>query len=216
MTNNESGCSVISKKGIVLLFGAFNPFTNAHLLIGKLAKDRFPYYEICYVPSRINYMLEWKGMSKDSVMSEKLRYDLIKGSIENLKDFTVTDIELNGGVNGKTYNTVNYFRETLGYTDVVLCFGTDKVSELETWYKGKDLIKENHFLIITRSGDSLNDKMTEYTTEWKDNFSELKNDLLTNLSASKIRDALSSHDWSYVKENVPEYVYKTLDKEQYY
>lgn len=200
----------MTNKGVVLLFGAFNPFTNAHLLIGKLAKEQFPDYKICYIPSRINYMLEWKGMDASQVMSEDFRYDLIKGSIKDLEDFMVSDIELKGIVNGKTYNTVKYFKETLNYEDVVLCMGTDKVSELETWFMGENLIKENKFMIVTRGGERLMDNMTSFTNLYKDCFLEVKNTKLEKLSASLVRSAIQNGDWSVVKDSVPEYVYKKL------
>lgn len=200
----------MTNKGVVLLFGAFNPFTNAHLLIGKLAKEKYPEFEICYVPSRLSYMLEWKGMDKSQVMSEEFRYNLIKGSIEGIKDFSVTDIELKGIVNGKTYNTIHYFKEVLGYDEVVLCMGTDKVSELETWYKGEDLVRENKFMIVTRSGEKLASKMTDFTNLYKENFSEVENHSLESLSASYVRDLIKREEWEKVREVVPEYVYNKL------
>lgn len=200
----------MTDRGIVLLFGAFNPFTNAHLLIGKLAKEQYPQYEICYVPSKISYMLTWKGMDSSEVLSENVRYDLIAGSIKDMKDFLVSDIEIKGIVDGKTYNTVNYFKTVLGYENIVLCMGTDKVSELESWYRGPELISENRFLIITRNEESLEEKMTDYTKKYKSNFYELKNINMQYVSASLVRDAIKKKNYKLVQELVPEYVYKYI------
>jgi len=200
----------MTNKGAVLIFGAFNPFTNAHLNIGMLAHEEYPDYEICYIPARLSYMLGWKKMDEDSVIAEDLRYELIKGSIEGIPGFSVSDIEIKGIVNGKSYNTIKYFRDVLGYSKIVLCMGTDKVSELETWFMGKELIKENEFLIITRSGDSLEDKMTEYTGQYRNHFREVKNETLSMLSASTVRQKLSEGDWAYVKESVPPFVFNSL------
>ncbi len=198
----------MTDKGVVLLFGAFNPFTNAHLLIGKLAKEQYPQYEICYVPSKITYMLGWKGMDVAEVLAEEVRYDLIAGSIKGISDFFVSDIEIKGLVDGKTYNTVSYFRNELGYKNIVLCMGTDKVSELERWYRGHELISENRFLIVTRNGETLEKVMTDYTKMYKRNFYELKNINMQNVSASIVREALRKKDYKLVQQLVPEYVYK--------
>lgn len=200
----------MTDKGVVLLFGAFNPFTNAHLLIGKLAKEQYPQYEICYVPSKITYMLGWKGMDAHEVLPEEVRYDLIAGSIKDMKDFSVSDIEIKGLVDGKTYNTVSYFRNELGYKNIVLCMGTDKVPELESWYRGHELISENNFLIITRNGETLEEKLTIFTKKYKSNFYERKNINMQYVSASKVREAIEKKDFKVVKQLVPEYVYEYL------
>lgn len=200
----------MTDKSVVLLFGAFNPFTNAHLLIGTLAKEHYPQYEICYVPSKLSYMLNWKGMASTEVLSEEVRFDLIAGSIKDMKDFYVSDIEIKGIVDGKTYNTVNYFKNVLGYKNVVLCMGTDKVPELETWYRGQELISENHFLIITRNGENLKEKLTDYTKKYETNFYEIKNINMQYLSASKVREAMHENDIRAIKEAVPDYVYKHI------
>lgn len=202
----------MTNKGVVLLFGAFNPFTNAHLHIGKLAREQYPDYDIYYVPARINYMLEWKGMNQTDIINEEIRLDMIRGAIGVLAGFYVTDIEIKGVVNGKTYNTIRYFKEELGYDDVVLCMGTDKVDELETWYNGQDLVRDNKFLIITRNGESLDERMTAYTRAYSSNFTEIKNTECSYVSASMIRDAISRGDWKKVEENVPFYVYEKLKK----
>ena len=202
----------MEKKGIVLLFGAFNPFTNAHLMIGRLAAEAFPEHRICYVPARLAYFKNWKGSEENDVLAEDLRYDLISGSIEGLDRFTVTDIELKGIVNGRTYNTVAYFREVLGYTDIVLCMGTDKMAELETWFMGRELIAENRFLIITRDGNSVDDCLTEYDRQHRESFLELKNTELADLSATRIREAAERGDLEFVKANVPPYVFSRLYK----
>ena len=199
----------MSAKRAVLLFGAFNPFTNAHLHIGRLAQSVFPEHEVIYVPARLSYFQSWKGMSEADVLSEELRFDLVRGSVEP-EGFSVSDIEIKGIVNGRTWNSLQYFRQELGYSELVLCMGTDKVSELETWFHGPELVAENRFLIITRSGQRLADCMTPFTSQWQQNFVELPNDELAGLSATAIREALSRGDLETVRASVPPYVYNRL------
>jgi len=197
----------MAKKGVVLLFGTFNPFTNAHLNIGHIAKENYPDYDIFYVPAKAKFMSEYKGLNCGDILSEDNRLDMIRGSIEGTEDFYVTDVEFGGIVDGKTMNTIAYFKEELGYEDVVLCFGTDKISELEFWYRGRELVSDNKFLIITRDGNSLDSVMTEYTRMYRGNFREVKNDTFSSLSGSLVRKAIENGDRDFVKKSVPEYVY---------
>jgi len=193
----------MTAEGVVLLFGAYNPFTVAHLHIGKLAAAAYPGYEICYVPARLNYFTGWKQQDTADVLPEELRLTMAEAAAE-AAGFSVTDVEIKGLVNGKTYNTVHYFREVLGYRSIVLCMGTDKVPELETWYRGKELIAENRFLIITRAGERLDSCMTDYTRRYAENFREVRNEAFADLSATKVREALKNGDLAFVRENVPE------------
>lgn len=200
-------------KGVVLLFGTFNPFTNAHLQIGRLAKEKYPDFDIYYVPAKAQFMSSYKKLSKEDILPEEERLDLIKGSVKNIPDFHVTDIEYSGTVSGKTIDTVDYFKNKLGYTDAVLCFGTDKVPELEDWYRGKELVKDNRFLIITRDGITLSEVMTPYTNTYRDNFTEVSNRIFDDISGTGVRTALAEGNLEYVKKAVPEYVYDMVTKE---
>lgn len=196
--------------GVVLLFGTFNPFTNAHLNIAYLAKKAFPEYKVCFVPAKAGFMTGYKGLDDTNVISEDMRLDLIKGSIESIPDFMVTDVEFGSKVDGKTVNTIEYFKSVLGFNDVVLCFGTDKVAELETWYKGYELVKDNKFLIVTRDDTRLESVMTEYTSKYRDNFTEIINSDLATLSGTEVRQAIKEGNWDFIKSAVPEYVYREI------
>lgn len=200
----------MANHGVVLLFGTFNPFTNAHLNIGIIAKEKYPDYDICYVPCKAQFMTSYKKLGDGDIFSEEKRFGCIQGSISSLKDFIVSDIEMRGLVDGKTINTVDYFKNILGYSDVVLCFGTDKVHELEDWYRGCELVRNNRFLIITRDGDKLSHVMTEYTNQYRENFIEINNDLYSDVSGTKVRQAIAEGDFSFVRAAVPEYVYNNL------
>lgn len=200
----------MTRRGVVLLFGTFNPFTNAHLKIGRLAKEKYPDYDIYYVPAKDSFMSSYKQLDAGNIMSENDRYELIEGSIKDIPGFFVTDIEYTGIVNGKTINTVKYFKEQLGYSDAVLCFGTDKVPELEYWYKGRELVSENKFLIVTREGKTLSDVMTEYTNQHRQNFTEISNSDFSNISGTGVRNALATGDYDYLKQAVPDYVYSKI------
>lgn len=200
----------MTQKGVVLLFGTFNPFTNAHLKIGRLAKEKYPNYDICYVPARTHFMSSYKLLDDKEILSEDERLEMIEGSVRDIPGFMVTDIEYTGIVNGKTINTVEYFKDKLGYRDIVLCFGTDKVSELEDWYHGRDLVRDNKFLIVTREGTSLSEVMTPYTNEYKDNFMEINNSEFSDISGTRVRQAAAAGDFEYLKSAVPEFVYDRI------
>ena len=189
-------------KKAVLLFGGFNPFTNAHLHIGRLAKENFPDHEIIYIPAKMAYFQRWKHAEGKDILPEELRLNMIRVSVETEPDFRVCDAELNGLSTGRTWNTLEYLRQQEDYGELVLCMGTDKVPELETWEKGHQLIEENRFFIITR-GERLADRMTPFTLEHRDHFVEIENTLYADYSATRVRRAMWEGDRDYINRTVP-------------
>ena len=191
----------------ILILGTFNPVTIAHINIGLKAGEMIPDSDVIYVPAKDEFLRNWKGFSEDSIVRE--RVTLLEKAAERY-GFKVCHAELDGIVDGKTVNTIEYMRNTVGYKDICLCMGTDKVGELGMWYKGKELLSRNRFIIFERGATS-DDVMDDLTREYAHNFTFVKEDeKYRDISATEVRNALSEGDLSKVRALVPDEIYEFL------
>ena len=191
----------------ILIFGTFNPVTTAHVNIGLKAGEMIPDSDVIYVPAKDEFLRSWKGFREDSIVRERVA---LLEKIAKRYGFKVSHAELDGIVDGKTVNTIEYMKNTVGYSDIILCMGTDKVGELGIWYKGEELVSRNKFIIFER-GATADDVMDDLTRRYKDNFTFVKEDpKYIDISATEVRNALSEGDLAKVRALVPDEVYEFL------
>ena len=191
----------------ILIFGTFNPVTTAHVNIGLKAGEMIPDSDVVYVPAKDEFLRSWKGFRDDSIMQERVA---LLEKVSERYGFKVCHAELLGIVDGKTVNTIEYMRNTVGYSDIILCMGTDKVGELDTWYKGEELVSQNRFIIFER-GATADDVMDDLTRKYAGNFTFVKEDeKYVDISATEVRNALAEGDMSTVRALVPDEVYEFL------
>lgn len=191
------------KKEAVLIFGVFNPVTKAHVSMGFLAKLEYPCADIVYIPTRQEYITNDKGLPVTGVIPESDRVSLL---IEATREFALVDLcEVHGVVNGKTYDTVQHLSNI--YDDIVICLGADKLCELDTWYQGEDLVKQNRFLIITRNGNK--GKLPQDLKKYQQNFKWVSG-AYQEVSSTAVRECVKSgkinETHNYVQEHVYDYI----------
>ena len=204
-------------KRAALIVGTFNPITNAHLNLGHLAKKHLPDADIIYVPAKDSFLAGWKGMDSELILNQEERYRLVKEAVEPMR-FRVSDCEISGESDGRTINTVNCLKEKFGYEEIYLCMGTDKVGELEKWYKAEELVSENKFMIVERGEDSLEDVMTDFTKKYGSKFITVHScEGYKDISSTIIRDYCRKNDMDGIRDMVPDNVYNYLknNKEVY-
>lgn len=193
---------------IVLIFGTFNPITNAHIQMGVLAKKQLPDSRIIYIPSKNRFLSSWKMMDKRSIMDGDVRICLMEEALATY-GFEVCDIEVATDISGKTYDTIEAVKEIYGTDEIYICMGTDKVGELHIWYKGEQLISENRYLIISRDGCEL-DTETYAIKKYPDRFTLIPNDDYCSVSSTEIREAYISKNLDSVRDSIPDTVYEYL------
>ena len=123
--------------------------------------------------------------------------------------FEVDDIEVATDISGRTYDTIAALKKKYDTDDICICMGTDKVAELSKWYKGRSLVAENKYLIISRNKEEL-DMSDETVREFSDNFVLIENDEYDNVSASMVREAFLAGQLDSIKESIPDAVYRYL------
>lgn len=129
------------------VFGTFNPVTNAHVEMGITAKRVFgEECEVVFVPTPDEYIRNKKHYKEGSVLNADTRVMLLKGAVEPL-GFTVSTIEIDGLVSGKTFDSLEYLNDGNG----ILCVGMDNLPKMRRWYRRDDLLSK-YFLLVFRRG----------------------------------------------------------------
>ncbi len=193
---------------IALIFGTFNPLTNAHIRIGRLAKEAFPEAQVIYVPAKDAFLKGWKGL-RNSAMDGRTRLTLMR---EAFKDygFIAEDIELSTDISGKTFDTVEALKQKYGSDEAILVFGTDKLKELHLWYRSRELVSGNRFLIVTRDHETLDTAASPLVKEFISNFTEVRNSEYDTVSSTEVRKAYLTGHLEKIKDSVPPAVYEYL------
>ena len=199
----------MKNKKAVLIMGAFNPITNAHLALGTACAASIKDADIYYIPSNSDYIKDWKGLM-DNMIPDSDRIQLTAQAVSS-SGFRVNDIEIKKIVNGRTYNTVSYFKNELGYESIYICCGYDKLDELHLWYRADELIAQNYFLIVQRDGKTINDCLDPFVLQYRDRFLALDSKKeYQNISSTKVREAYQNNRLESIKQYVPAVVYEYL------
>ena len=188
----------------ILLFpGSFNPITNAHIEIAKIAQEKINAEKVLFVPAHDKYVAK-----KKKVIYGDIRCKLINESTP--ADMYALSIEVDSVKPKKTYDTVDVVRKMNIGKDIYICLGVDNVKTLTTWYNWKQFVKENKFVICSRNEVSLEEVLRESEVkEYEHNFTEIsipKN----NISSSLVRELCSRGEMDRVKKIVPINVYQYL------
>jgi len=128
-----------------LLFGGtFDPIHNGHLIISTKVAEQMKFNKVILIPSA-------RPPVKEDVADIEMRYSMIECSIGDNPLFKVSDCEFNceyrEGKPSYTIDTVNYFKNELGFTDIYWLIGDDNFSDLPNWHKIKELIKLCTFVV---------------------------------------------------------------------
>lgn len=194
-----------------LIFGSFNPVTNAHISMGIYAQDILGKdYDIKYIPASDEYIKSWKGYKEGSVMPADRRLNLLWAEASR-HGFTVSTVETDHITDGKTYNTIQYF----GFKDSVLCLGMDNILQMKKWYKWKDLLTKTRLLIFEREGYVVDDEIKEvlsYSCNYKIAGIPFYD---AGISSTEVRNCYINGDMIRLKQLVPEATYKYLKEDEH-
>lgn len=198
---------------IAVIFGTFNPLTMAHIQIGLLAQKKVNAQKVIYVNAQDSFLQNWKQMDNDSIIPAESRFKLMKQALNDY-GFIASDIELTGKSDGKTYNSINYLKTIYPSYKFYIVMGTDKVGELDKWYRSEQLINENKFLIIDRDNNKLEDVIVSspLASKYQDNFISITNDKFNFVSSTIIRQAYVDNTLEQYKDYLPKNIYQYLSQ----
>ncbi len=194
----------IIKRQFVLIGGAFNPVTTAHISIGTRMQKLYPNAEVVYVPAANSYIKSWKEGS--AILPEDVRLGMLLDAVQTTENLRVSLREINAG-ESKCYNTICGLREIHIRSEFIIAIGDDKLPELEKWYKIDEIMEmpDVKFTVITRNGPDRTELVKKYPHKFE--FVDLEFDYC-DISSSKIREAFANGKGDTVKDMLPDGIYE--------
>lgn len=195
------------KNKLVLILGAFNPPTMAHVEMGKLAQDVVPDADIIYVPAN-DEAVRLKAGGNFTIM-DITRSSLFENALSE-HGFKISNIEITGKSNGREIDTVAYFKKN-GYEEIYLCIGYDVLEEMKDWYKADLLIRNIKVLVVSRNGKELDECKDPFIQKYRKQFIAIKNTPeYEEVSSSKVRTAFSVNKLDLMEDVVPPMFFRYL------
>lgn len=129
---------------IIILGGSFDPIHNGHLEIINKAKSLFPHKKIFIIPTFQNPLKE------KSSAPANLRVKWINDIFHQDEDIIIESYELKQKKPSFTYKTIKYLIKTYNIKKIDFIIGQDNLTNLDKWYKIKELKTMINFLIVSR------------------------------------------------------------------
>lgn len=186
--------------------GSFNPPHNMHLEMGVQLIHQHVLEKVIYVPTGTKY-------PKPGLASNLDRYEMVKRMIEGYPNLEVSDYELKEDL-VYTYQTLTYFKEKYPSDEIYFLLGSDLLKEITTW-RNYPYILENFKILVTLRDQDTKEELDKLEVPHKENI------IYTNLplkpiSSTKIREAISIGNHSFLKENLNEKVMKYILESRLY
>ncbi len=204
-------------KRAVLFGGCFNPVTAAHYQVMKeLSKENETY--VIVVPTCDEYLREYKKLAESEIMEAKTRLLALHEATLSDLHIIVDDIEVleHRGIT-RTLRTLYNLKDKYKVDELGFSIGSSDLETLHAWWHIEVSLTEFYCYVVSRLGFDgqkyvENDEML---SQYKDHFKYVEyNNEYSEVSSTKIREALRSCNRAYLCDNLPKRVYDFLVKEE--
>ncbi len=135
-------------KKIGLFGGTFNPIHLGHLTVARDVKEGFDLDKIWLIPAAIPPHKQMKQLAEASD-----RLEMIRLSIADNPNFSVSDVELKRSGPSYTIDTVDYFKAIFPReTHLYLIVGMDAFLDIDLWKSFRELFQVIPFIVMSRPG----------------------------------------------------------------
>lgn len=189
------------KKRIGILGGTFDPVHLAHVALGKAAIKEAELDKLIVMPARMQPFKQGVKVADDIH-----RKNMVKIAFDGNDKVEVSDYEMNRGSLSYTIKTLEHIKEIYPDHEIFFISGTDSFMEIDTWYRGKDILRSFSLAVCTRPGyseDQLWDKIKEYEEKYGTEVVMIK-EKMPSVSSTLVRKLLS--EGKPVTDLVPEQV----------
>lgn len=180
-SDNKNAPSI--KTGI--MGGTFNPVHNGHLVLAQMAKIQAGLDEVWFMPSK-----NPPHKVGQPILSEKVRMELLKLSIEDNRDFSICNMELLREGMSYTYESLLLLKEEHPFREFYFIMGADSLFEFDTW-KNPGIILKNAVLLAGSRELAGKEKMKEKIQSLKEKYNPCRIELIDIpeflISSSEIR-----------------------------
>lgn len=187
-------------KKIGIFGGTFNPIHVGHIKMAEKALKRFKLDLIYFIPCGIP-----PHKSQKDLLPAKLRFEMVKKSIEKNEHFKISNIEIKKRKKSYTYDTVLALRKKMKSEhkaiELYFILGQDQFEKLDSWYKVDELVSMINFIVLKR-GKKEKMPRVEGLVYFMLNTKQI------NISSEKIRKRIEKKQ--SIKRLVPKEIEKTF------
>jgi len=188
---SDANISFIELQKIGIYGGTFDPVHHAHLILARLALERFALERIVFVPTRLS------PHKNASVATPEARLQMLRSAIENEAQFELDDCELQREPPSYTIDTVEKMRQQYQGAHLFLLIGDDNLAGLPSWRGFEDLRHMVTFIVLQRA-------FTPVVHEY------LSVDRRIDISATEIRNRVADgHSIQYLVPRSVEQIIRT-------
>lgn len=187
--------------------GSFNPPHKMHKEIAKELIKKGYVDKIIFVPTGSKYEY------KNNLESNEVRYTMLSLMCCKEKDITISKYELQDKPI-YTYQSLDHFQRRHQDDEVYFICGTDNLSYMDQWKRGKYILENYKILVIKRETDDIEPLLEKYKKY-------RKNIVVTDvkeqkLSSTYIREEIKKGNYRNIKKYVDRKVYRYIRKNHLY
>ena len=193
---------------IGILGGTFDPIHLGHKALGEAAIREIGLRKLIVMPAKMQPFKKGKKVAEPHHRMTMAQLAFVGNPKVEVSDYEMENTEIS-----YTYDTLTYLKGIYPEDTLYFIMGTDSFLQLDTWYKGIDLLKTCSFAVSVRPGyreDELEERINHYRKEYGTKVSKIYAKM-PNVSSTEVRNRLHSGDDAddllpetverYIKEN---------------
>jgi nicotinate-nucleotide adenylyltransferase len=140
----------MKKERIGIFGGTFNPIHKGHVKAALEVQKRFLLDKVLMIPSSIP---PHKGVPDIAPPSSRLQ--MVRLAVASYPQFVASSIEIEA--EGKSYSifTLERLKGQFPHAEMFFILGVDAFLEIDTWREYEKVLKQCHFIVISRPGYNL-------------------------------------------------------------
>ena len=176
---------VVHADRVGVLGGTFDPIHIGHVALGQAAIKEAGLAKLIVMPAYIQPFKQGKRVTDD-----EHRLAMARLAFADVPRTEVSTFEINRMRVSYTYDTLTAIQKELPDKEIFFITGADSFLEIDSWYKGVDLLEHFSFIVSIRPGcqeEELERKICEYRTKYGTNVIKLAAQM-PDISATEIRE----------------------------
>ena len=190
---------------IGILGGTFDPVHIGHVSLGTAAISEANLEKLIVVPAYIQPFKQGKRVTDD-----EHRVAMTRLAFENIPKSEISTLEIDRMRISYTFDTLSELKKQYPNKELFFITGTDSFMQVDSWYKGVELLENFSFIVSSRPGymeDELNEKIKSYQALYGTQILKLAAQM-PDISSTDIREAYRKGEsiLSLVPEAVERYI----------
>ena len=172
-------------KKIGILGGSFDPVHLGHISIAEAALEELALDEVLLMPANVNPFKVGRKMAQ-----EEDRLAMLELAVREHPSLGMTRIEIDTDEVSYTFDTLARISKERPDSEIWFLTGADTFIQIESWYRGKDLLSLYHFGLAPRPGTdpaAYEEQLAHYRRTYQAEIFLLHNPLL-DISSSAVRE----------------------------